>query len=125
MSIPTTVIFSDNYFGAYWADSLEEIAPSFDLRDYWSRISSDGDILSMVPFYTSIRDALRRLCHRLIAFSISRRGQAPKKGARMSGGHFVARLAKHFRLITEERLRGLTVVSLGPERQQVAATRAA
>ncbi|GJW53735.1 hypothetical protein Tco_0097820, partial [Tanacetum coccineum] len=64
---------------AYWADSLREIATNADLRDYWSRISSDGDILSMVPFYTSIRDALRRLCHRLIAFSISRRGQAPEK----------------------------------------------
>ncbi|GKG43179.1 hypothetical protein Tco_0479863, partial [Tanacetum coccineum] len=33
-----------------------------------------------------------------------------KQGARMSGRHFVARLAKHFRLLTEERLRGFTVV---------------
>ncbi|GJS45073.1 gag-pol polyprotein [Tanacetum coccineum] len=64
---------------AYWADSLREIATNADLRDYWSMISSDGDILSMVPFYTSIKDALRRLFHKLIAFSISRRGQVPKK----------------------------------------------
>ncbi|GJR27637.1 hypothetical protein Tco_1103869 [Tanacetum coccineum] len=31
-----------------------------------------------------------------------------KSGALISGGQFVARLAKHFRLLTEERLRGLT-----------------
>ncbi|GKB16293.1 hypothetical protein Tco_0850216 [Tanacetum coccineum] len=101
----------------------------------------------LVPYYTSIKDLLRKLCHRLITFSIFRIGQAPKKvtatdifylrtmveetvanvsyllaqylfryakgskqGARMCGGHFVARLAEHFRLITEESLWGLTVV---------------
>ncbi|GJS50415.1 putative ribonuclease H-like domain-containing protein [Tanacetum coccineum] len=111
------------------------------------RIAFDGDFLGAVPSYTSIRDPLRRLCHRLIAYSISGRGHAPEKvtatelfylrsmdegtavnvtyllaqylfryaegrkqGARMSGRHFVARLAKHFRLLTEERLRGFTVV---------------
>ncbi|GJS03407.1 hypothetical protein Tco_0319915 [Tanacetum coccineum] len=35
--------------------------------------------LRVVPSYTSIRDPLRRLCDRLIAVSISGRGQAPKK----------------------------------------------
>nr|GFA05248.1 hypothetical protein [Tanacetum cinerariifolium] len=68
------------------------------------------DTYGLVPFYTSIRDPLRRLCHRLIAFSISRRGRAPEKGARMSGEHFVARLAEHFGLITKESLQGLTMV---------------
>nr|GEZ60867.1 hypothetical protein [Tanacetum cinerariifolium] len=33
-----------------------------------------------------------------------------KHGAMISGGQFVARLAEHFRLLTEERLRGLTVI---------------
>ncbi|GJT45610.1 hypothetical protein Tco_0954325 [Tanacetum coccineum] len=74
---------------AYWADSLREIATNADLRDYWSRISSDGEVRH-----------LRRHAE----------GEAKGGGPRMSGGHFVARLAKHFRLITEERLRGLTVV---------------
>ncbi|GJX33652.1 hypothetical protein Tco_0243507 [Tanacetum coccineum] len=64
---------------AYWTDSLREIATKADLRDYWSRIASDGDFLGAVPLYTSIRGPLRRLCHRLITFSISGRGQAPKK----------------------------------------------
>ncbi|GKE96587.1 hypothetical protein Tco_1581442, partial [Tanacetum coccineum] len=35
-----------------------------------------------------------------------------KQGAMISGGQFVARLAKHFRLLTKERLQGLTVFAL-------------
>ncbi|GKB31885.1 hypothetical protein Tco_0871286 [Tanacetum coccineum] len=134
-------------FKAYWVGSLREIATKGDLSSYWSRIASDGDFSETVPSYTSSRDPLRRLCHRLIAVSISVRGQAPEKvtatdlfylrrmdegttmnvpyllaqylfrhtkgrkcGARMSGGHFVGRLAKHFGLVTEEGLQGLTMV---------------
>ncbi|GJY38638.1 hypothetical protein Tco_0425002 [Tanacetum coccineum] len=110
-------------------------------------IVSDGDFLGAIPSYTYIWDPLRRLCHRLIAFNFSGRGQTPKKvtatnlfylrsmdegtavnvpyllaqylfryaegrkqGAMMSGGQFVLRLTEHFGLLTEERLRGLTVV---------------
>nr|GEV96502.1 hypothetical protein [Tanacetum cinerariifolium] len=43
------------------------------------RLAFDGDFLGTVPSYTSIWDPLRRLCHRLIAFSIFGRGQATKK----------------------------------------------
>ncbi|GJX34381.1 hypothetical protein Tco_0245938, partial [Tanacetum coccineum] len=65
--------------------SLREIASKADLHDYWYMIVSDGDFLGPVPSYTSIRDPLRRLCHRLIAFNISRRGQAPEKAWVASG----------------------------------------
>ncbi|GKC24011.1 hypothetical protein Tco_1026161 [Tanacetum coccineum] len=103
-------------------------------------ISSFGDFLTTVPSYTQIKEPLRRMCHRLIAFTIAGRGQAPEKvtttdlyylrsmeertlnfpylvahylfryaegrkqGAKMFGGHFIARLAEHFGLITEESL---------------------
>nr|GEX24939.1 hypothetical protein [Tanacetum cinerariifolium] len=40
----------------------------------WRRMFEIG-----FPSYTAIKDPLGRLCHCLIAFSISRRGQAPKK----------------------------------------------
>ncbi|GJV75183.1 hypothetical protein Tco_1506767 [Tanacetum coccineum] len=84
-------------------------------------ISSSGDFLTMVSSYTAIREPLRKWCHRLIAFTIAGKGQAPEKylfrhaegrkqGARISGGYFVARLAEHFGLIIEKSLRGLTVV---------------
>ncbi|GKB40406.1 putative reverse transcriptase domain-containing protein, partial [Tanacetum coccineum] len=85
---------------------------------YWA----DGDFLRVVLSYTSIRDLLKRPYHRLITVSIFGSGQAPKKvylfrhakgrkrGARLSGGHFVGRLVEHFGLVTEEGLQGLTVV---------------
>ncbi|GKC01119.1 hypothetical protein Tco_0987255 [Tanacetum coccineum] len=66
-------------FGAYLAGSLREIAIKAYLRDYWTGISFLDDFLTTLPSYTAIRDPLRRLCHRLIAFSISGRGQTPKK----------------------------------------------
>ncbi|GJW35548.1 hypothetical protein Tco_0058468 [Tanacetum coccineum] len=132
-------------FRAYWHASLRVIASKAELRDYWTGISSNGDFLTIIPSYTLIREPLRRLCHRLIAFTIAGRGQAPKKvtttdlfylrsmdegtvvnvpyllahylfshasgrkyGARMSGGHFIARLGMHSRVITEESLQTLT-----------------
>ncbi|GJS04168.1 hypothetical protein Tco_0320676 [Tanacetum coccineum] len=45
----------------------------------WRQIASDGDFLEMVPSYTSIRNPLRRLYHRLIAVSIFDRRQSPDK----------------------------------------------
>ncbi|GJV46121.1 hypothetical protein Tco_1430657 [Tanacetum coccineum] len=110
-------------------------------------ISSAGDFFGITPSYTVIRDLIFRLCHRLIACSISGRSQVPEKvtvtdlfylrgmdvgsvyvpyllarylrlfaagrksGALISGGQFVARLAEHFGLLMEKRLRGLTIIS--------------
>ncbi|GKD88373.1 hypothetical protein Tco_1363880, partial [Tanacetum coccineum] len=50
-----------------------------DLRDYWLQISSDRDYLGPAPSYLLIRDPVRRLCHRMTAYTISGRGQAPEK----------------------------------------------
>nr|GEW05589.1 hypothetical protein [Tanacetum cinerariifolium] len=66
-------------FDGCWADSLRERATKADLSGYWSRIAFDGNFLEMVPSYTSIKDPLRRLCHRLITANISGRGKAPEK----------------------------------------------
>ncbi|GKD94328.1 hypothetical protein Tco_1374165, partial [Tanacetum coccineum] len=59
-------------------DSLRVIASKAELADYWVRISLSGDFLGSAPSYTLIREPLRRLCHRLIAFTISGKGQAPE-----------------------------------------------
>ncbi|GKE32119.1 hypothetical protein Tco_1451441 [Tanacetum coccineum] len=58
------------------------------------------NFLGSTPSYTSIRDPILRLCHRLIACSIAGRSQAPeylrffatgmKSGALISGGQFMA-----------------------------------
>ncbi|GKD62908.1 hypothetical protein Tco_1305016, partial [Tanacetum coccineum] len=37
------------------------------------------DLLGPPPSYTSIREPLRRLCHRLIAFTVSSRGRSLEK----------------------------------------------
>ncbi|GJZ20810.1 hypothetical protein Tco_0557400 [Tanacetum coccineum] len=79
LGLYTTEEMAGDGFEAYWVGSLREIANKGDLSDYRARISSDGDFVRVVPSYTSIRDILRRLCQRLIAVSISSRGQAPEK----------------------------------------------
>ncbi|GKE03317.1 hypothetical protein Tco_1395335 [Tanacetum coccineum] len=130
-------------FGAYRLGS-RVIPNKGDLSDYWVKISSSMDFLRGSPSYTYIRDPVRKLCHRLISYSISGRGQETEKvictnlfnlrsmdqeaanvsyllahylfrhaegrksHARLSGGHFIGRLAHHF---------GLAWVALGPERQ--------
>ncbi|GJU56563.1 hypothetical protein Tco_1230277 [Tanacetum coccineum] len=66
-------------FGAYWADSARQIPDKGDLRDYWIGISTAGDFLSTTPSYTTIRDPILRLCHRLIACSVAGGSQAPEK----------------------------------------------
>ncbi|GKD33927.1 hypothetical protein Tco_1249436 [Tanacetum coccineum] len=105
-------------FGAYWDGSERLIPNKGDLRDYWIEISFDRDFLGPAPSYILIQDPVRRLCHRMIAYSISGRGQAPEKylfrhtegrksGARLLGGYFIARLAMHFGLVSDDGLRGL------------------
>ncbi|GJY04918.1 hypothetical protein Tco_0370858 [Tanacetum coccineum] len=101
-------------FGAYWSGSKRVIPDKGDLIDYWIEISSDRDFLGHALSYVHIRDPVRRLCHSMIACSISGRGQRAEKGrksgARLSGGHFIGRLAAHFRLVGDHGLRGLVVV---------------
>ncbi|GKE66550.1 hypothetical protein Tco_1520711, partial [Tanacetum coccineum] len=125
-------------FSLYWVESVRQIPDNAYLRDYWIRISSTRDFLGITSSYTSIKDPILRLCHRLIACSIAGRSQSPEKvtvtdlfylremdvgsvnvpyllarylrlfasgrkqGAMISGGQFVAQLAEHFGLLTEE-----------------------
>ncbi|GJR93280.1 hypothetical protein Tco_0265454 [Tanacetum coccineum] len=46
----------------------------------------------------------------LFAHYLFRRTEGRKRGAQMSGGHFISRLANHFGLLTEESVRGMTMV---------------
>ncbi|GJW08705.1 hypothetical protein Tco_1571128 [Tanacetum coccineum] len=107
----------------------------------------DGEFLRFAPSYTYIRDPVQRLCHRLISYNISRRGQAPEKvtatdlfylrsmdrgatdvpylvaqylfrhaegrkiSARLLGGHFIGHLSHYFSLVSDDGLRGLSVVT--------------
>ncbi|GJS32675.1 hypothetical protein Tco_0531057 [Tanacetum coccineum] len=57
------------------------IASKGNPRGYWDEISSSGDFLTTVPSYIQIMDSLRRFCYRLITYTITGRGQTPKKKA--------------------------------------------
>ncbi|GJV27595.1 hypothetical protein Tco_1384043 [Tanacetum coccineum] len=128
--------------------TLRQFILALGLHTEHEMISSDREFLGLAPFYVLIRDPMRRLCHKMLAYSILGRGQAPekvtdvdlfylrsmdhgtanvphllaqylfrhaegrKRGARLSGGHFIRRLAMHFRLVSDKGLRGLQVVTL-------------
>ncbi|GKC43562.1 hypothetical protein Tco_1061284, partial [Tanacetum coccineum] len=96
-----------------------------------------GDGTGWVWSILDLKDPMRRLCHRMIACTISGRGQGQrrhiegmKSGARLSRGHFIGRLADHF-VIDLHELARLKIcgrfgdtwswVAPGPERQQAAA----
>ncbi|GJU89605.1 hypothetical protein Tco_1302028 [Tanacetum coccineum] len=131
ISLHTADEMAEDGFEAYWLGSERVIPDKGDLRDYWTKISSDRDFLVLDPSYTFIRDHVRRLCHILISYSIFGRGQAPEKlfrhdkgrksEARLSEGHFIGRLAEHFGLVSDEGLMGLFAwVAPGLERQPIA-----
>ncbi|GKC60260.1 hypothetical protein Tco_1087858 [Tanacetum coccineum] len=125
-------------------------------------ISYGRDFLGPAPSYVLIRDLVRRLCHRMIAYNIIgrrhalekvtgvdlfylrsmdrrttnvphllaqylfRHAEGRKSGARLSGGHFIGRLAMYFGLVSDEGLRGLQqagaheVDKAGPAAEEVA-----
>ncbi|GJT70750.1 hypothetical protein Tco_1030036 [Tanacetum coccineum] len=134
-------------FQAYCLGSERVIPDKGDLRDYWIKISSDKDFLGPASSYVYMKDPVRRLCHRMISYNISGRGQAPEKvtgidlfylksmdrgtanisyllawylfrhtkgrksRARSFGRHFIGRLATNFGLVSDERLRGLSMIT--------------
>ncbi|GJW90839.1 hypothetical protein Tco_0168392 [Tanacetum coccineum] len=125
-------------FGTYWAESARQIPDKVDLRDYWIGISSAGDFLGTSPSYTSIRDLILRLCHRLIACSIAGRNQAPEKvtvtdlfylrGMDVGLVNILYLLVRYLRLFALGMKQGVMIsggqfawVTLGPERQPDAA----
>ncbi|GKA70231.1 hypothetical protein Tco_0776295 [Tanacetum coccineum] len=93
--------------------TAEEMAED-GFQKYW-------DFLGSVPSYVYIRDPVRRICHRMIFCNISGKGQAPEKVTGMlregrvelglSGGYFIGRLAAYFGLVSDEGLRGLSVIT--------------
>ncbi|GJV77901.1 hypothetical protein Tco_1509485 [Tanacetum coccineum] len=81
-------------FARYWSKSDRMIPEKGDLHDYWRGLNVRSvNVLYLLSQY------LRR-------FTVGR-----KSGAHIYGGQFVARLAKHFGLLTAEILEGLMVIA--------------
>ncbi|GKE27059.1 hypothetical protein Tco_1442443 [Tanacetum coccineum] len=110
----------------------ERIVPDKgDLKDYWIEISYDRDFLGAAPSYVHIRDPgpekvngvdlfyLRTMDHGtanvpyLLAQYLFHHAEGRKGEARLSGGHFIGRLAMHFGLVSDEGLRGLQAAAAG------------
>ncbi|GJR38999.1 hypothetical protein Tco_1214683 [Tanacetum coccineum] len=124
LGLHTAKEMAEDGFGAYWLRSERLIPDKRDLSDYWVEIYFGMDFLRGAPSYTYIIDPIQRLCHRLISYIIYGRGQASEKhstcsgmlrgrkiDAKLSKGHFVGRLAHHFGLVSDDGLRGLSVVA--------------
>ncbi|GKB20408.1 hypothetical protein Tco_0854331 [Tanacetum coccineum] len=73
-------------FRAYWEAGLRRIATKAYLINYWTMNASEGDFLGLPPSYTLIREPLRRLCHRLITFTISSRGMLGRERSEVAEG---------------------------------------
>nr|GEU56749.1 hypothetical protein [Tanacetum cinerariifolium] len=109
----------------YWLGNARAIPDKGDPRDYWNQISSDRDFLGVTPSFTFIQDPARRLCHKLISYSISRKknvlyllaqylfrhAEGRKNGSRMTRGYFIGRHVEHFGLVSDVVLMGLFVIA--------------
>ncbi|GJY82461.1 hypothetical protein Tco_0495837 [Tanacetum coccineum] len=83
-------------FGAYWDGSDRLIPDKGDLRDYLDLDLADRYFWPRPFFCFLIRDL---------------HAEGRKSKARLSGGHFIGRLAMHFGLVSNKGLRGLHVVT--------------
>ncbi|GJT66357.1 hypothetical protein Tco_1017837 [Tanacetum coccineum] len=88
-----------------WRRLFEIRAPLVQefILEFFSTCRISNGLLRSAPSYTYIRDPVQRLCHR--------DAEGRKSGARLSGGHFIGRLAHHFGLVSDDGLRGLSVVT--------------
>ncbi|GJS92528.1 hypothetical protein Tco_0799496 [Tanacetum coccineum] len=118
LGLHTTEEMETVRFGAYWAKSVRQIPDKGDLRDYWIGISLLE--ISLAQPRLTLRLGIRFLgwmdvgsvnIPYLLARYLRLFVAGRKSEALISGGQFVARLAKHFGLLMEERLRGSIVIA--------------
>ncbi|GJU51658.1 hypothetical protein Tco_1221213 [Tanacetum coccineum] len=125
LGLHTTEKMAEDGFGAYWLRSERLIPDKGDLSGYWVEISSSKDFLIGAPSYTYIRDPVRSMDRGaanvpyMLAQYLFRHIEGRKSGARLLEGHFIGCLAHHFGLVSDDGLRGLSVVAR-LETQQVA-----
>nr|GEU45709.1 hypothetical protein [Tanacetum cinerariifolium] len=101
-------------FKAYWVGSLREITDKGDLSDYWARISLDElreNVTATDLFYQRSMDEGTANVPYLLAQYLFRHTVGRNRGAGMSEGYFIGRLAKHFGFVIDEGLIGLTVIA--------------
>ncbi|GJT44805.1 hypothetical protein Tco_0953520 [Tanacetum coccineum] len=155
-SLHTDEEMAEDVFGAYWLGSERVILDKGVLvitrlrfllagtfREAPEKVTAT-DLFYLCSMYRGVANVLY-----ILAQYLFRHAERRKNGARLSGGHFIGRLAHHFGLVSDDELRGLSIVARelplidigelvklnicmeigddwawvasGPERQQVAA----
>ncbi|GKE08196.1 hypothetical protein Tco_1411747 [Tanacetum coccineum] len=123
LGLHTTEKMESAGFGAYWADSARQVPDKGDLSAYWVGIPSVLIACSIAGrsqapekvtvtdlFYLRGMDVGSVNIPYLLARYLRLFASGRKREAMISGGQFVARMAEHFGLLTEERLQGVTVI---------------
>nr|GEV92544.1 hypothetical protein [Tanacetum cinerariifolium] len=100
-------------FEAYWSGSERVIPNKGDLRDYWMQISRQAleKVTDVDLFYLCNMNRGTSNVPYLLAWYLFRYDEGRKSEARLSGGHFIRYLAAHFRLVSDQGLRGLSVAA--------------
>nr|GEU56629.1 hypothetical protein [Tanacetum cinerariifolium] len=81
------------------------------LRDRLSMGQAPKKVTGVDLFYLCSMDRGTANVLYLLAQYLFRYAKGRRSGARLSGGHFIRRLAAHFRLVSDQGLRGLSVVA--------------
>ncbi|GKB45820.1 hypothetical protein Tco_0896573 [Tanacetum coccineum] len=90
---------------------LGGIVPQDDCLPYFWWGQAPEKVTGVDLFYLRSMDRGTTNVPHLLAQYIFRHAEGRKSGAKLSGGHFIGRLAMHFGLVSDEGLRGLQVVT--------------
>ncbi|GJW16315.1 hypothetical protein Tco_0020448 [Tanacetum coccineum] len=106
----------------YIRDPVQRLCHRLISNNIFGRGQAPEKVTATNLFYLRSMDRRAANVPYLLTQYLFRNAEGRKSGARLSGGHYIGRLAHHFGLLSDDGLRGLSVVaSPGPERQQVAA----
>ncbi|GKB25197.1 hypothetical protein Tco_0864598 [Tanacetum coccineum] len=94
-------------FRAYWLGSERVIPNKGDLSGYWA---SEKVIVTDLFYLRSIDRKATNVSYLLVQY-LFRHTEGRESGVRLSRGHFIRHLAHHFGLVSDDGLRGLSVVT--------------
>ncbi|GJR83076.1 hypothetical protein Tco_0153861 [Tanacetum coccineum] len=114
LGLHTELEMAEAGFGAYWAGS-DRLIPTrgiLGIIGWRSRLTETSWAPPLLMFlFKTLMDRETINVPHLLAQYLFRHTEGRKNGARLSGGHFIGRLAMHFGLVSDDGLRGLQVVT--------------
>ncbi|GKE06112.1 hypothetical protein Tco_1398130 [Tanacetum coccineum] len=116
LCLHTTEEMAKGGFEAYWLGSERVIPDKGDLSGYWIEISFDRgqtpkNVSATDLFYLRSMNQGTTNVPYLLAQYLFRHTKGRKSSAKLSRGHFIGRLAHHFGLVSDDGLKGLSIVT--------------